>query len=106
MRRALEIAMLGDTYDAAAAERMGLVNRVVPAAELEAQALALAHRLAKGPTVALGNLRRLMRGSLGRDLAGQLDAESAAFQVCAATDDFRIGLNAFFDKKPAAFTGR
>jgi 2-(1,2-epoxy-1,2-dihydrophenyl)acetyl-CoA isomerase len=79
---------------------------VVPAAELEAQALALAHRLAKGPTVALGNLRRLMRGSLGRDLAGQLDAESAAFQVCAATDDFRIGLNAFFDKKQAAFIGR
>jgi 2-(1,2-epoxy-1,2-dihydrophenyl)acetyl-CoA isomerase len=106
MRRALEIAMLGDTYDAVAAERMGLINRVVPAAELEAEALALAHRLAQGPTVALGNLRRLMRGSLGRDLAGQLDAESAAFQACAATDDFRIGLDAFFARKPAAFTGR
>jgi 2-(1,2-epoxy-1,2-dihydrophenyl)acetyl-CoA isomerase len=106
LRRALEIAMLGDTYDAAAAERMGLVNRVVPVAELEAEAMALAQRLAKGPTVALGNLRRLMRGSLGRDLPAQLDAESAAFQDCAATDDFRIGLDAFFARKPAAFTGR
>ncbi|MNT97244.1 enoyl-CoA hydratase [compost metagenome] len=68
--------------------------------------MALAQRLAKGPTVALGHLRRLMRGSLDRDLASQLDAESAAFQSCAATADFRIGLDAFFGKKPAAFTGR
>ena len=98
--------MLGDAYDTAAAERMGLINRVVPAADLEAEAMALAQRLAHGPTVALGNLRRLMRGSLDRDLAGQLDAESAAFRTCAATDDFRIGIDAFFDKKPAAFTGR
>jgi len=105
MRRAMEIAMLGDTYDTAAAERMGLINRAVPAAELEAEAMALAQRLAKGPTVALGNLRRLMRRSLDRDLASQLDAESVAFQTCAATDDFRIGLDAFFGKKPAAFTG-
>ena len=106
MRRALEIAMLGDAYDAAAAERMGLVNRVLPAAELEAAAMALAQRLAAGPTVALGHLRRLMRGSLDRDLATQLDAESAAFRSCAATDDFRLGVDAFFARKPAAFTGR
>jgi 2-(1,2-epoxy-1,2-dihydrophenyl)acetyl-CoA isomerase len=106
MRRALEIAMLGDAYDATAAERMGLINRVVPAADLEAEAMALAHRLAKGPTVALGNLRRLMRGSLGRDLAASSMPSRRPSQVCAATDDFRIGMNAFFDKKPAAFTGR
>lgn len=106
MRRALEIAMLGDTHDAVSAERMGLINRVVPAAELEAEALALAHRLACGPTVALGSLRRLMRGSLDHDLQSQLDAESAAFHACAATDDFRIGLDAFFHKKPPVFTGR
>ena len=52
LRRALEIAMLGETLDAAAAERVGLVNRVVPAAELDAEAMAFAHRLAKGPTLA------------------------------------------------------
>ncbi|UST53474.1 enoyl-CoA hydratase-related protein [Comamonadaceae bacterium OTU4NAUVB1] len=106
LRRALEIALLGDTHDADAAERMGLINRVVPADALEAEALALAQRLARGPTVALGHLRRLMRGSFDRDLAGQLDAEAAAFQACAATDDFRIGLDAFRDRRPAAFTGR
>ncbi|MGJ7542593.1 enoyl-CoA hydratase/isomerase family protein [Variovorax sp. LT1R16] len=105
LRRALEIAMLGDMFDAAAAERMGLINRVVPAAELEAEALAFARRLAQGPTVALGRLRRLMRTSFERDLAGQLDAESAAFRECASSDDFKIGINAFFAKTKPAFTG-
>lgn len=106
MRRALEIAMLGDAFDAAAAERMGLINRVLPAAELEAAAMALAQRLAAGPTVALGHLRRLMRGAFDRDLAAQLDAESAAFRDCAATEDFRLGIDAFFARRPAVFTGR
>jgi 2-(1,2-epoxy-1,2-dihydrophenyl)acetyl-CoA isomerase len=106
LRRALEIAMLGEAVDAAAAERMGLVNRVVPAAALEAEASAFAQRLAKGPTVALGHLRRLMRHSFDNDLASQLDAEAAAFRSCAVTDDFKIGIDAFFAKQPAAFTGR
>lgn len=105
LRRALEIAMLGDMFDAAAAERMGLINRVVPAAELEAETLAFARRLAQGPTVALGRLRRLMRTSFERDLAGQLDAESAAFRECASSDDFKIGIDAFFAKTKPAFTG-
>lgn len=106
LRHALEIALLGDTHDAEAAERMGLVNRVVSADELEIETLALAHRLARGPTMALGSMRRLMRASFDHDLAGQLDAEAAAFQTCAATDDFRIGLDAFRDRTPPAFTGR
>ena len=105
LRRALEIAMLGEMFDAAAAERMGLINRVVPAAALEAEALAFARRLAQGPTVALGRLRRLMRTSFERDLAGQLDAESAAFRECASSDDFKIGIDAFFAKTKPAFTG-
>ncbi|RZM00198.1 MAG: enoyl-CoA hydratase [Variovorax sp.] len=106
LRRALEIALLGETLDAEAAERIGLVNRVVPAADLEAEALALARRLAAGPTVALGHLRRLLRSSFDRDLPAQLDAEAAAFQACAATDDFRIGVDAFRARTPPAFTGR
>jgi len=106
LTRALEIALLSDTYDADAAARMGLVNRVVPAAELEAEALALAHRLASGPTLALGHLRRLMRSSKDRNLAGQLDAEAAAFHACAATDDFRVGIEAFQGKRVPSFIGR
>ncbi|MGJ7490617.1 enoyl-CoA hydratase/isomerase family protein [Variovorax sp. ZT4R33] len=106
LRRALEIAMLGEMFDAAAAERMGLINRVLPAADLERESMAFAQRLAKGPTVALGRLRRLMRTSFERDLPDQLDAESAAFRECAVTDDFRLGIDAFFAKKTPVFTGR
>ncbi|MFZ3118977.1 MAG: enoyl-CoA hydratase-related protein, partial [Variovorax sp.] len=80
--------------------------RVLPAAELERESMAFAQRLAQGPTVALGRLRRLMRTSFERDLPGQLDAESAAFRECAVTDDFRLGIDAFFAKKTPAFTGR
>ncbi|MDP9899985.1 enoyl-CoA hydratase/isomerase family protein [Variovorax ginsengisoli] len=106
LRRALEIAMLGEMFDAATAERMGLINRVLPAADLEREAMAFAQRLAQGPTVALGRLRRLMRTSFERDLPGQLDAESAAFLECASSDDFRLGIDAFFAKKTPTFTGR
>ncbi|MBO9643338.1 MAG: enoyl-CoA hydratase/isomerase family protein [Pseudacidovorax sp.] len=106
LRRALEIAMLGDMLDAEAAERMGLINRVVEPDALPAEALTLAQRLAAGPTRALGQLRRLLRGSVERDLPAQLAAEEAAFQACAATADFREGVDAFFARRKPAFQGR
>lgn len=106
LRRALEIALLGDMLDADAAERMGLINRVVEADALPAEAMALAQRLAAGPTRALGQLRRLLRGSVERDLPAQLAAEEAAFQACAATADFREGVDAFFARRKPAFQGR
>ncbi len=106
LRHALEIAMLGDMLDAQQAERYGLVNRVLPAEGLADAAMAMAQRLANGPTVALGQLRRLMRGSFDRALPQQLDAESAAFQVCAQTEDFRTGVDAFFARTKPQFQGR
>lgn len=105
LRRALEIAMLGETFDATAAERMGLINRVVPAIDLDKEAMALARRLAAGPTVAHGHLRRLMRTAFDRDLPAQLRAETQAFRECAGTEDFRSGVDAFFSRKPAQFVG-
>lgn len=106
LRRALEIAMLGETLSSADAERLGLVNRVLAAADLDAEVSAFAQRLAKGPTVALGHLRRLMRSSFERDLPAQLAAESAAFADCARTEDLTAGIEAFFTKQPAQFIGR
>ena len=106
LRRSLEVAMLGETLDSAQALQLGLLNRVVPAAELEIQAMAFAQRLAKGPTVALGRLRRLMRSSFDRDLPEQLEAEASAFLQCAQTEDFRIGVDAFFAKQEPQFVGR
>ena len=110
LRRALEISMLGETLDAAQAQQMGLLNRVLPADALEAEVRRLAQRLADGPTQALGHMRRLMRrlmrASLETDLETQLGAEWQAFRACAPTDDLRAGIDAFFQKQPARFTGR
>ena len=105
-RRALEIALLGESFSASDAERMGLVYRVLPAAELDAAVLQLAQRLAAGPTVAYGHMRRLMRSSFDNDLPTQLAAEAAAFAQCAQTTDLPEGIEAFFAKRPAAFQGR
>lgn len=105
-RRALEIALLSETIDAAGALRLGLVNRVVPRAELEAETGKLAARLAAGPAVSHGNIKALMRGSLERDYAAQLDAEARAFGECAATADFAEAVDAFLGKRKPLFTGR
>jgi hypothetical protein len=103
LRKALEIALLGERFGAAEALRLGLVNRVVPAAELEAQVLALAQRLAAGPAQSIAQMKRLMRISFEHDLRGQLDAERAAFLRCAATRDFSEGLDAFLAKRAPKF---
>ena len=105
LRQALEIALLGEGFNAAEALRLGLINRVLPAAELDAAAQALAQRIASGPTVAYGQMRRLLRDSLTRDLPAQLQAEAQAFLACAKTPDFSEGVAAFLAKRPAQFAG-
>lgn len=106
LNRALEMVLLNDTLDAAEAQRIGLCNRVVPAADLEREARAIVERLASGPTRAYGHLRRLVRASLANGFADQLDAEATAFRVNAATGDFREGIDAFVAKRRPAFQGR
>lgn len=105
LRKALEIALLGDTLTCDDAERCGLVNRVVPAYQLEAEVSLLAERLASGPTLAYGAMKRLMWTAFDSDLPSQLALEAAAFGQCARTQDFRTGIESFYDKRPAHFTG-
>ncbi|MBB52847.1 MAG: enoyl-CoA hydratase [Magnetovibrio sp.] len=106
MKRAMEIALLGDRFDAATAERWGLVNRVVSDCELDSEAEALAARLAAGPTYAYARTKALMNESLSNTLHQQLNAESAAFADCAVTDDFNEGVTAFNAKRRPKFTGK
>lgn len=68
--------------------------------------MAFAQRLASGPSVALGHLRRLMRASFDRGLRSQLEAESAAFRHCAGSVDFKASIDAFFAKRRPVLTGR
>jgi 2-(1,2-epoxy-1,2-dihydrophenyl)acetyl-CoA isomerase len=106
LRRAMEIALLCETIDAPRALDLGLVNRVVPAAELATVSMQLATQLASGPTKAHGRIKRLLRRSLETDLDTQLDAERDAFIEGTATEDFREGLAAFLGKRPPKFIGR
>lgn len=105
MRKAAELALLGDTIEAAEALAIGVVTRVVPQERLAAETEAIIQRLAAGPTQALGRLKKLLRTSLDHDLDTHLEAEAAGFAACAATADFREGVGAFLARRPARFTG-
>ena len=106
LRHALEIALLGENLDSAEGLRLGLVNRVVPIAELQAAVDAFAARIASGPTKAYGTMRRLMRAGFNNDLATQLQAEAESFEACTRTADLREGLEAFFERRKPLFHGR
>lgn len=105
MHKAMELAILGDTIEASEALSLGLCNRVYPLEELEAQTRKLVERIAVGPTLAYGNLRRLIRASLHSNLDSHLDAEADGFKACAGTADFTEGVAAFLAKRPAQFKG-
>jgi len=105
LRRALEIALLSDSFDVQQAHDLGLVNRVVPADRLAAETAKLAHRLATGPVIAHAWIKKLMRRSVDHTLTEQLQAERDAFTACAATGDFADALDAFFDRRAPVFRG-
>ena len=106
MKKATELALLAERFDAATALSLGLVNRVVPLAELESATAALAERLAAGPTRAYANTKRLLGSSLASTLPAQLQAEAEAFADCAASEDFGEGVRAFVEKRKPRFSGR
>lgn len=104
--KAMELALLSEPFDALEALSLGIVNRVVPATRLAAEAARLSQQLADGPTKAYGRLKSLIRASFDRDLHAQLDAEADAFRACAADEDFKEGLDAFLGKRSPTFRGR
>ena len=103
--RAMEMALMGDKISAAKALEWGLVNRVVPDADLLATAVDLAKQLANGPA-SLGQIRKLIWDSLDNGWDQQLTAERQAQKIAGKSEDFIEGVSAFLEKRPTAFKGR
>jgi 2-(1,2-epoxy-1,2-dihydrophenyl)acetyl-CoA isomerase len=104
--KALELLFLGDIIDAQEALRLGLVNRVVPAAELSGATADLAGRLASGPTLAYGFAKAAVYEGANLSLESVLDLESRNQQVAGRSRDAKEGIQAFLEKRKPEFRGR
>jgi 2-(1,2-epoxy-1,2-dihydrophenyl)acetyl-CoA isomerase len=104
--RALEMMFFAEPIDAAAAERLGLVNRVVGQDELMPRALEWAGRLAQGPTRAYGLIKRGVDRALALDLRGALEYEAYLQEIAGRSDDHREGVAAFLEKRAPLYAGR
>jgi 2-(1,2-epoxy-1,2-dihydrophenyl)acetyl-CoA isomerase len=104
-RRATELMMTGDVISATEANAMGMINAVVPDAELIPRARALAERLAQASTAAIGRTKQLLEASATNNYEEQLELERQKQIESGKTDDFREGVAAFIEKRAARFSG-
>ncbi len=103
--RTAELMMLGERLPVAKAMEWGMVNRVVPSEQLDAEAMAVARNLAAGPA-SLTATKRLLWQSLDNDWPTQVEIETIAQYEAQASEDYREGVNAFMEKRAPRFTGR
>ena len=104
--KALEMLWTGDFVSAPEAERIGLVNRVVPDAELMTATYALAERLANGPTVAIRLMKRMVQQGANSGFREALDFAASCAAIAASTEDHKEATAAFAEKRKPVFKGR
>ena len=104
--RAVELSLLGEKLPAEKALEWGLINRVHDDSVLMAEAMKLAHELANGPTIALSLIRKLYWDSPENSFEDQINLEVQSQRIAGAAEDFREGVGAFLEKRPAKFTGK
>lgn len=105
LHRTLDVFLSGDPITAMSAKALGFVSEVVPDAEVQERAKERALQLASGPTVALGLTKQLVRAAQGKSLSEHLHLEASTQALVFATDDFREGVTAFGERRPARFSG-
>jgi enoyl-CoA hydratase/carnithine racemase len=106
MHRAKELALFGDIISAKEAAEIGLVNRVVPASELDAFVADWASRLASGPPLAMAMTKRLLSNAFAVSMDEALEAEGLAQTVNTTTEDTAEAIRAFLEKRDPKFQGR
>ena len=104
--RAFELMLMSRVLDADDALQAGVVNEVVPAADLARRADDVALTIASGPTAAFARFKRLINGAAAASLKDHLDREGDAFLEGTDTEDFKEGVDAFLTKRPAIFRGQ
>jgi len=102
-QKAFELTALGDIISAREAERIGFVNRVVPAPDLDETVDLLARRLIEAPNIALKNIKAALNQNLQRDLAAALEFEAVGQDACFHSPDFIEGIEAFIEKRRPVF---
>src|SRR5215208_6500837 len=98
-KRAAELMFTGDLITAQRAAEMGMINSVAADGELMSQVMAMAERLAKAPTAAIGQIKQLLEASAVNDYGSQLDLERRAQIQAGKTKDFTEGVSAFLEKR-------
>ena len=104
--RAKELSFTGDTFKAARALALGIVNRVVPADKLMEEAMALASSLAKKPAVALKMIKLAVDHGINMDLCSALAYEGECFVLSFMSEDGREGMRAFVEKRKPQYKDR
>jgi 2-(1,2-epoxy-1,2-dihydrophenyl)acetyl-CoA isomerase len=104
--RALELIMTGKTIPAKEAEQLGLINKVVPTADLDKHTDELAHWLATGPTQALGLSKRIVNRVSSLELPEALEYEAYNQDIAGRTIDHLEAVKAFLEKRQPKFSGK
>jgi 2-(1,2-epoxy-1,2-dihydrophenyl)acetyl-CoA isomerase len=104
--KAKELVFTAKMFDAKEAERIGLINKAVPADELDNEVNTLTKQLAEGPTVAFGIAKKIINKGLSMDLSSVLECEAFGQTIAGTTEDAREGVMAFLEKRKAEFKGR
>jgi 2-(1,2-epoxy-1,2-dihydrophenyl)acetyl-CoA isomerase len=104
--KAAELFYTGDMIDAKTALRLGLVNHVAPAAQLEAEVRALAQKIAQGPSVAIRAVKKALFANEEKELAQALENEVREQIRCYLSEDCNEGIRAFFEKRHPRFHGK
>jgi 2-(1,2-epoxy-1,2-dihydrophenyl)acetyl-CoA isomerase len=104
--KAFELMLSAEKLEAADAMRLGLVNKVVTPEEVVPEAVALAEKLAMGPTKAFGLTKRALNRAIFPDLEELLEYEACLQEIAGRSDDFIEGVKAFVEKRQPAYTGK
>ncbi len=106
LAKAMEVGLLGEPIDSTMALNLGLVNWVFPDDKFREEVSRIAERLAKGPTRALGLTKRALNRAIVVDMDSALEYETYLQDVAGRTKDHAEGVNAFFEKREARFSGQ